>query len=111
MNSMQKLIIEKDEAVADIIERILESEGEEVLLVIPKRSRLIESPNNFRLLAREGKVLEKKILIESVDEKVLEFAKASGLASTHPLFDDPVRTGAVSDMPPRVAGDGPGKSK
>lgn len=106
---MQKLITEKDEAVADIIERILEAEGEEVLLVVPKRSRLVESPNNFRLLAREGNVLSKTIMIESVDEKVLELAKANGLASTHPLFDDTGRAGAVSDILPRAADERPRK--
>lgn len=85
---MVKIVVEKNEAVADLIERILETEGEEITLVIPKKSHLLDSPNNFRLLAREAQVLEKNIVIESVDEKVLELAKEQGLASTHPLFDE-----------------------
>jgi hypothetical protein len=87
---MQKILVEKNEAVADLIERILEVEGNELLLVIPKKSHLLDSPNNFRLLAREAQVLGKTIQIESVDPEVLELAKANGLASSHPLFGERV---------------------
>ncbi len=85
---MQKIIVEKDEAVADLIERILESDEKEIRLVVPKKSHLLDSPNNFRLLAREANVLSKLITVESVDENVLKLAKETGLVSTHPLFDE-----------------------
>ncbi len=85
---MEKIVVENDEAVADLIERILEAEDKEVRLVVPKKSHLLDSPNNFRLLAREAQVLQKEISIESVDEDILELAKANGLAFAHPLFDE-----------------------
>ncbi len=84
---MHKIVVEKNEAVADLIERILEIESEEIRLVIPKKSHLLDSPNNFRLIAREGKTLGKNITIESVDEEVLAEASKHGLSSNHPLFD------------------------
>jgi hypothetical protein len=94
---MHKIVVEKNEAVADLVERILESESEEIRLVIPKKSHLLDSPSNFRLLAREAKTLGKTITVESVDENILALAKENGLASSHPLFDE--RDGApVSDI-------------
>lgn len=89
---MAKIIIEKDEAVADLIERILEVEDAEITLVVPKRSHLLDSANNFRLIAREGNVLQKEIMVESVDEKALLLAKEAGLRVTHPLFDENMRS-------------------
>jgi hypothetical protein len=96
---MQKIVVEKNEAVADLIERILESEAEQIVLVIPKKSHLLDSPNNFRLLAREGHTLGKTIEIESVDDNVLALAKEHGLVSTHPLFSTREEGGQpVSDI-------------
>lgn len=103
---MQRLNIEKNEAVADLIERILEVEDSDIMLVVPKGSRLIDSPSNFRLIAREAKVLEKNISIESVDQDALAHARAAGLAASHPLFDDPSKIGdgqSFSDIRPRGA--------
>jgi hypothetical protein len=103
---MQRLNIEKNEAVADLIERILEVQDSEILLVVPKGSRLIDSPSNFRLIAREAGVLNKDISIESVDQDALAHARAAGLAASHPLFDDPSKAGDFSDIRQRG-----GKSK
>lgn len=83
---MKKIVVDKSEAVADLVERILESPEEEVLVVVPKNSHLASSPNNFKLLAREAKFLQKKLVIESVDEDVLALAHLHGLTSNHPLF-------------------------
>lgn len=103
---MQRLNIEKNEAVADLIERILEVEDQEVVLVVPKSSRLVDSPSNFRLIAREAGVLAKNISIQSVDQEVLAQARAAGLTASHPLFDDPSKAGdgqSFSDIRPRGA--------
>ena len=72
-----RITVEKDEAVADLIERILEVHDREIILVIPKGSRLTDSPSNFRLIAREGGVLGKEISVESVDQEVLSHAKTA----------------------------------
>ena len=97
---MQKIFVEKDDIIAEIIERILEVEDREVTLVIPKGSRLAESLSNFRLLAREEKALEKRLIIESVDEEVLSFAKSSKLEALHPLFGEGEGR-SLSDILPR----------
>lgn len=85
---MAKILVEKDESVADLIERILEDENEETTLVIPKKSHLLDSKSNFRLIAREGKTLGKNIIVESVDQDALEAAGAAGLQVVHPLFGE-----------------------
>lgn len=103
---MQRLNIEKNEAVADLIERILETQDSEVVLVVPKGSHLISSPSNFRLIAREAGVLAKDISIESVDQEVLAQARSAGLSASHPLFDEPSRAvdgQSFSDIRPRGA--------
>jgi hypothetical protein len=103
---MQRLNIEKNEAVADLIERILEVQDQNIVLVVPKDSRLIDSPSNFRLIAREAGVLEKNISIESVDQAALAHARSAGLIASHPLFDDPAKVGdgqSFSDIRPRGA--------
>ncbi|OGY98339.1 MAG: hypothetical protein A2855_01045 [Candidatus Liptonbacteria bacterium RIFCSPHIGHO2_01_FULL_57_28] len=89
---MHRLSIERNEAVADLIERILEVQDQELVLIVPKGSRLVDSPSNFRLIAREAGVLAKDISIESVDQEVLEMARAAGIAASHPLFDEPAKT-------------------
>lgn len=103
---MQRLNIEKNEAVADLIERILEVEDQEIVLVVPKNSRLVDSPSNFRLIAREAGVLAKVISVESVDQEALEQAKSAGLTANHPLFGDRAKAGddrSLSDIQPRRA--------
>lgn len=103
---MQRLNIEKNEAVADLIERILEVQDHDIVLVVPKGSRLIDSPSNFRLIAREAVALAKDISIESVDQEALANARSAGLTASHPLFDDPAKAGegqSFSDIRPRGA--------
>lgn len=99
---MQKIFVEKNEIIAEVIERILETSDPEITLVIPKRSQLNESGSNFSLLAREAKALAKHIVIESVDEETLSFARAHKLEAIHPLFSEGER--AISDILPRESG-------
>ncbi|MEK7608273.1 MAG: hypothetical protein AAB495_01710 [Patescibacteria group bacterium] len=85
---MQKIFVGKSEIIAEVIERILETSDPDVTLVIPKESTLHESASNFSLLSREAKALKKRIIIESVDEKILSFAKTHKLEAIHPLFGE-----------------------
>lgn len=103
---MAKISVEKNEAVADLIERILEDEDEETTLVIPKKSHLLDSKSNFKLIAREGKTLGKEIIVESVDQEALDAAQAAGLQVVHPLFGER----AVADMASGPAKRGKGRA-
>lgn len=84
---MRRIFIDKEEIVAEVIEKIIDSPEAELMLVVPKNSVLKESVGNFHLIKREADAAKKKILLESVDEEVLALAIASQLEAIHPLFN------------------------
>lgn len=101
---MKKIIIDKEEGIAEVIDEILNEPDPEVTLVIPKGSALGRTVSNFHLLKREADAAEKTVVIESVDEAILAFAKESDLESSHPLWRgarSAVVAGAVSDIVPK----------
>lgn len=83
---MKKINVEKFDEVALIVEKIIDSDDGEITLIVPRFSHLAESLSNFHLLKREAETLNKKIKIESVDNKVVEMAKASGLEAINPFL-------------------------
>ncbi len=101
---MKKIIIDKADGVAEVIDAVLNEPDTEITLVIPNNSALGKSLRNFHLLKRETEAAGKSVAIESVDETILAFAKASRIEASHPLWRG-VRggTGAagVSDIVPK----------
>lgn len=83
---MKKITVNKSDEVAIIVEKIIDTPDGEVVLSIPRFSHLGESLSNFHLLKREADALEKKIIIESVDDHVIELAEMSGLTAANPFF-------------------------
>jgi hypothetical protein len=83
---MKKITVNKSDEVAVIVEKIIEAADDEVVLVIPRFSHIGESLSNFHLLKREAEALDKKIIIESVDDHVIELAGMSGLSALNPFF-------------------------
>src|SRR3989344_1586726 len=83
---IHKINVNKSDEATLIAERILDAKTDSIVLAVPKFSRLAESAANFRLLKREAEALDKELLIESVDEKVLEFCKSCGIRSVNPFF-------------------------
>jgi hypothetical protein len=98
---MKRLIVNKNEIVAEVVERIMDEPGGEITLVVPKNSVLGESASNFHLLKREADGMGKKISIESVDAGILVLAKASQLEAMHPFLDPERRPSSLSDIVPR----------
>ena len=98
---MNKIFVTKNEDIASVVEKVLETGDESIVLVIPKASRLLGSLANFHLVKREADSVGKKILIESVDEQILALAKASGLEAVNPFLSGPRRP--VSDIVSRGA--------
>ncbi len=97
---MKKLTIEKEEWVAEIIDRMIAQADNEVTLVIPKGSVLGRSVKNFHLLKREADEAGKTIAVESVDENILAFAKEGDLEASHPLWRGVRGTGGIADIIP-----------
>ncbi|MGD1003564.1 MAG: hypothetical protein ABR884_03270 [Minisyncoccia bacterium] len=102
---MKKIIVDKNEGIAEVIDRILNEPDGEVSVVIPKGSALGRSVSNFHLLKREADSAGRTIVIESVDETILAFAKEGGIESSHPLWKGVRGAGGFSDIVPRRAED------
>jgi hypothetical protein len=98
---MKKIIVDKSEGIAEVIDRILNEPDGEISVVIPKGSALGRSVSNFHLLKRETDSAGRSIVIESVDETILAFAKESGIESSHPLWKGVRGAGGFSDIVPR----------
>lgn len=88
---IHKINVNKSDEVSLIAEKIIDAKHKEILLNIPKFSNLSESASNLRLLKREAEALGKKIIIESVDDKVIEFCKAIGIECLNPFFTESQR--------------------
>ncbi len=83
---MRKITVNKSDEVAVVVEKIIEADTREVVLSIPRFSHLVESLSNFHLLKREADALGKKVIIESLDDRVIELAELSGLKAVNPFF-------------------------
>lgn len=71
-----------------VAEKIIDFSGKEVVLSVPRFSKLAESAANFRLLKREAEALGKRLIIESVDDKVIELSHHLDLECVNPFFTD-----------------------
>lgn len=83
---MKKIYIDKNDTVAAIVEKIVSSADKEVVLYVPRFTKITDTPNNFRLLKREIDSMEKEVEIESVDDEVLAMAKSAGIGAKNPFF-------------------------
>lgn len=99
---MQKINIGPSDSTAKVAEEIISSVAEEIVLRIPKFSRLREAADNFELLKREAEAAGKKIFIESVDDDVLEMAEKSGIEGQNPVLKFGGGKRRLSDITPSV---------
>src|SRR5580693_6250149 len=98
---MKKIIVDKSEGIAEVIDRILNEPDSDITLVVPKGSALGKSVSNFHLLKREATSAGRTVTIESVDDTILAFARQSNSESSHPLWRGVRGSGGVSDIVPR----------
>ncbi len=52
---MTKITIEKDEGIADVVDKVTEEAENEITLVIPKGSVLARSAKNFQSIKARGR--------------------------------------------------------
>ncbi len=83
---MKKIIVDKGEGIAEVIDHILEHPDDEIAVVVPRGSVLGRSARNFHILRQEAENAGKHIQVESVDEQILALANDAGLGGAHPLF-------------------------
>jgi len=83
---VERIQVSKNDEIALIVERIIDANADEVVLTVPRFSRLVESPANFHLIKREAELLNKHIIIESVDDKAIKLAEGIALDSLNPIL-------------------------
>jgi hypothetical protein len=99
---MKKLIIDKNESLGEVMDKIASSPESELVLVFPRNSKFRDSSSNFAILKREVENSAKHVVIESVDEEVLALSEAAGLENLHPLFSGG-KSRSLSDILPSDA--------
>jgi len=97
---MDKITASKHDDVASIVEHVVNASTAELTLSIPRFSKIGEDLKHFQLLAREAAALDKKVTIESVDERVIELAKLAGFAAVNPFFAGSGSKRTFSDITP-----------
>lgn len=76
MKSKQIIIyLEKDEEITSVIDRLVESDEKNVILVIPENALLGQSSVNLKLLKREAQTLEKSLALVTQDEAIERLAQ------------------------------------
>ncbi len=83
---MKKIVVNKSDEIAVIVEKIIEADDNDITLVVPRFAHIGESLSNFYLLKREADAIGKRVSVESVDDHITELSEMSGLASVNPFF-------------------------
>lgn len=95
---LQIFYVAQDEEILSIIGRFRTSRMLENVFVIPKRSLVLGSGVNLRLLAREAEKTGRRILIVTQDEEGRALAEKAGIP-TKPYSEEFVRDGASGNRP------------
>lgn len=84
---MKKIYANKNDNCASVVHKVISSGEDELILYLPKGAALADDPKNFKLLKREVLAVGKKIIIESVDGKILEIASTCGFKIADGIFN------------------------
>jgi len=87
MNPTKKIYANKNDSCAVVVNKIISSGLDELILYLPKKSVIAENPKDFKLLKREIASAHKKVVIESVDGEILELATAHGFEVIDGIFN------------------------
>jgi hypothetical protein len=84
----QTIYLETDEEITSIIDRLRESEANEIILVIPKGSELFKSVVNLKLIKKQTDKFKKQISIVTIDKAGLNLAKQAGFSVSDQIKKD-----------------------
>lgn len=76
---MENIYIESDDDVSKVVERILNTQSDNIVLFLPERAKISETILNLRLLFREAKAAKKKIFLNTEEEEVAAMAEEVGI--------------------------------
>lgn len=76
---LENIYIESDDDVSMVVERILNTQSDNVVLFIPEQAKISETILNLRLLYREARAAKKKIFLSTEEEEVAAMAEEVGI--------------------------------
>lgn len=76
---MENIYIESDDDVSRVVERILNTQSDNIVLFLPEQAKISETILNLRLLLREAKAAKKKIFLNTEEEEVAAMAEEVGI--------------------------------
>ncbi|MBI3114452.1 MAG: hypothetical protein HYZ07_00655 [Candidatus Harrisonbacteria bacterium] len=82
----KKIYINKNDDIAVVIAKLTDAPAHDVVLHVPRFSRLAANPSHVYLLKRESETQGKTLAIESVDDDVLASANEAGIPAENPFF-------------------------
>ncbi len=83
---MKKIYVGKTDPITLVIEKVIKASEKDIVLYVPRGSVSFSIRNNFKLLKRESEAAGKTVSFESVDDDVLELAKAFDMKALNPFF-------------------------
>src|SRR5436309_13097062 len=96
----KKFFLEKSDDLNTVVDRVISSPANLVIVNIPRDSVLAKTIHDFQVLKRECETAGKELRIESVDDHVLELAGIAGIFARNPVFR--TRERIISDILPRA---------
>ncbi len=99
------LYLEADEDITSAIDKLSQAEGHEVRLVVPKRSGLLSSVINLKLLKKAAHDGKKKLVLVTTDSAVVNLASRVGLAVAENVKADAEVPNLAAETPVADAAD------
>lgn len=95
----EAIYLETDEEITSAIDKMSKSEGDSVSIVVPKRSTLLQSIVNLRLLKRAAEDAGKELVLVTTDKTTTHLAAKTGLAVASSLKAKPVMPELSAEEP------------
>lgn len=84
----QKIYIDVDEEITTVVDHLLHTQGNNIILVVPQHALLLQSVVNLKLLAQETEKLQKNLIMMTNDVDGIAFAQRAGIVTQPYVSDD-----------------------
>ncbi len=84
----QLVYLEANDSIAEAVARLQRTKSSDVVLVVPQRALLLQSPINLKILKRQAEILGKTVSLVSRDEIGRNFANQAGFKVLEKLGED-----------------------
>ncbi|MGB9847769.1 MAG: hypothetical protein ACPLKV_00950 [Minisyncoccia bacterium] len=75
----ENIYVDITESVSEVVEKIINSKNDTVVLIIPQNAKIADSLLNFKLIKREAAAADKKLFVSSDVEEIVAMAKEAGM--------------------------------